>query len=164
MTGQTRDAACVLEPGVTLCADCRSRDAEVVSDPDDRWARAVCFECVEDFLERDKARSVSVEAADVIVRATGEARYRPLPVVVPKEPDMSKVEELRRQWRRFSATVVDAGRCWAALADGSRCVRAAAEEGVCETHAIKGCTLPGLGWRGGVPQGRMVSRRGKGKR
>ena len=143
-----------------MCAACRTRDAAVIEDPGERWARPLCFDCAEDVLDRLNAFGEHREAAEMIVGAKEEAVYRPLPAprVDWETADRSKLERLRALWRAFEAERRMVERCWAILGDGSRCRREAADAGVCETHAVMGCRLPGLGWQGGEPQGRIVVR------
>lgn len=89
--------------------------------------------------------------------------YLPRPRVtgVPWSRELeAEWQELKRAWAREDRQVKPGVRCWAVLRDGSQCARRAADAGVCETHAYMGCRLPGLGWRGGEPQGRIVVRRG----
>lgn len=152
------DAA--LTPGLTVCADCRSADAEVTVDPGERWARHVCLECADADLER---ANLSREMFELLTRARENPVYRPLPAprVDLATADHSKLNALRAQWRAFERTLTDASRCWAILRDGSRCVRAEEVDGTCWTHHMQGCSVPGLGWRGGVPQGPILARRGR---
>ena len=151
-----------LVPGLTVCADCRDADAAVTVDPGERWARHVCLDCADADVER---ACLPPAFAGLVKTAREEWRYRslPRPQTDWESADHSKLNALRAQWARFSATVRELDRCWAMLADGSRCVRVAADAGVCETHAVMGCRLPGLGWRGGEPQGRMIVRLAKGR-
>lgn len=153
------DPAAALVPGLTLCGDCRSRDAVLTSDPGERWERPLCFQCAEDEIER---MCTPRETYEMIVRAREDPRYRPLPPppVDLATADHSKLNALRAQWLAFESRMVDGARCWAMVATG-RCVRAEAREGLCETHLAVGASVPGLGWLGDVPQGPIVARRGR---
>ena len=155
MDAPKTDAA--LAPGLTVCADCRSADAVLTSDPGERWARHLCFDCAEDELDR---LCTPREFHELLVRARSNPAFRPLPVppLDWESCDWSKVEALRGSWVRFRERVRDLERCWALLPGGGRCVRRASAEGVCETHWRQGCTVPGLGWSGETPQGRMMVR------
>lgn len=162
MTHQGNAAS--IQPGLTLCAACRSRDAVVTVDPDERWARPLCFDCVEDLLERENALHIHRGAVELIQRAHREpVRPLPAPLVDWETADHSKLLELRAQWRAYEAaavrTLAGAARCWAIVADGSRCVRDEQEQGLCETHLVRGARVPGLGWRGDEPQGPVTVRR-----
>lgn len=159
MTEPTRANAALL-PGLTVCAACRSRDAVLVDEPGERWARPLCFECAEAELE---LASVPVGMVGLLKSAREEWRYRPLPA--PRQDwetaDHSRLNALRASWLVFEAARREVDRCWACLPSGSRCVREAFSEGVCSTHFVQGCTVPGLGWSGDDPRGRMVVRRGR---
>ena len=153
------DRSATLLPGLTLCAQCRSRDAICTESPGERGERHLCAECADDAIEAACSSPALRELANT---ARGEWR-RPLPL--PQLPweklDFSKVEALRAQWLSFQAGVSELARCWAVLHDGTRCVREASTEGVCDTHYVLGCRVPGLGWRGGEPRGRVIARRGR---
>ena len=159
----------VLELGLTLCAACRTRDAELVEDPGERWQRPLCFECADDVLDRMNAHGENPAGAELIVHAREEAVYRPLPtrLIDWETADHTKINELKAQWRAYQGrlgrpgTLAGAPRCWAVLPSGSRCVRAEHEAGLCETHLYQGCRVPGLGWQGDEPRGPIVARRGK---
>ncbi len=146
-----------------LCVSCRGRDAELTVDPGESWARPICFDCLEDELEQDEARAIHPEAAAAILAARKDVRYRPLlaPWVDPATLDQTKLNALKRSWAAFSQRVSDLQRCWAILPSEGRCGRLAGSEGVCDTHAHVGCRLPGLGWRGDQPIGRIIVRQGR---
>ncbi len=142
--------------GLTLCAVCRIRDAEVTESAGERWQRHLCARCADEHVER-----LCVPAGqEALFASRDDLPWRPLPAprVRLEDADHTKLIALRQQWLAFSARATDTARCWAMLGDGSRCVRAAEEDGVCGTHAFMGCRLPGLGWRGTEPQGRVVNR------
>ena len=157
----------VLEPGLTLCAVCRARDAVLVEDPGERWQRPLCFECADDVLDRMNAHGIAPAAEEMILGARKELVYRPLPVPVVdwETADHSKLNVLRAQWQAYEAgnarRLAGASRCWAIVPDGSRCVRDEDGQGVCWTHALQGCRIPGLGWDGDKPIGRVIVRQGK---
>ncbi len=162
---QAPPSSATLVCGLTLCARCRTRDAVLTLDPDERWAQHLCFDCLEDFLERDEAAGINRVAVTLLQRAQEEPA-RPLPVKLEdwRTTDQSKLNELRAQWRAYERTLAGAPRCWALRPDGSRCVRDESERGLCETHLNNGCTMPGLGWSvEGKPIGRIVARRGREK-
>lgn len=135
----------------------------LVEDPGERWARPLCFDCADDVIDRMNAHGEHPEAAEMILKAREEIVYRPLPAprINWETADHTKLNALRAQWRAFEGTLTDASRCWAALPNGTQCVRREHEAGLCETHLIQGCDVPGLGWAGGEPRGRMVARRGR---
>ena len=119
----------------------------------------LCFECAEARLDRCEVPPGQLAVLD---RIRDPAPYRRLlpdpwgrPVVAP---DMTKLEALRLQWVAFQAQVGDADRCWAMLPAGGRCGRRGDRDGVCETHRVQGCRLPGLGWRSDEPIGRIIVR------
>ena len=140
----------MIEPGLTICVRCRTRDAVAIFDPGERWAEAVCFDCIEDWLERVRAAAVN-EAGAVLVAVAGD------------ELELGEADPAaRRLLERLSSSGAEQARrrCWAILPDGSRCRRraTAGPDGspfLCETHR-HGCRVPGLGWRDGVPSGRVL--------
>lgn len=163
-----RTASAALLPGLTLCAECRSADAEVTLDPGERWQRHLCIGCADDEIEREVARELAPTLVDVIRTNERQPKWwLPAPTINPETADQTKLAQLRAQWRAYelaaARTLAGASRCWAVLRDGSRCIRdeAALSPGVCETHHLQGCTVPGLGWFGDAPQGPMVARRGR---
>lgn len=147
----------MITPGVTLCSSCRIADAALTIDPGERWSRDLCIQCADDEIESE---SVPREMYELIQRARFNVRYRPLsaPRVDWTTADMTKLNAAKAYWQRKQLEIADIGRCWAILADGTRCVRAEADGGVCLTHASAGCRLPGLGWKGSKPQGRIIDR------
>lgn len=168
MPSENSSAASVIKlvPGLTLCMDCRSEDAEVTVDPGERWQRHVCLGCADDELEREVARELHPATVAVLRQAEKEPRWwLPTPATDWETADRTKLNGLKAQWRAYEAenarTLAGASRCWAMRADGSRCVRDAVEAGVCETHQHMGCTVPGLGWLGDAPQGPLLARRGR---
>ncbi len=160
------DSAASLLSSPIMCSGCRGRDAELTVDPGEEWARPLCFDCLEDELEHDEAIGINPAIAADILRARTDARWRPLPApyVDPATLDQSKLVALRRSWVAFRDKVSDLERCWALLPNGGRCGRVGGPEGVCETHAHVGCRLPGLGWRGDQPIGRIIVRQGRSTR
>lgn len=159
-------ASAALVPGLTLCADCRTRDAELTVDPGERWARHICFDCLEDVIERENAVHIDRSAVNLIQRARREpARPLPVPITDWETADQSKLVRLRAQWRAYAGlgmrTLAGASRCWAVLPTGVRCGRQEHEAGLCETHLYRGASVPGLGWAEDVPQGPIVARRGR---
>ena len=149
-----------LVPGLTLCVERCGRFAELTVDPAERWARPLCFECVEELVERENAVAVSRDALERIDQARKNVRYRPLPParVDLETADQTKLNELRAQWRAYERSLSVTPRCWAIRADGSRCIRVEAEAGLCETHLATGARLPGLGWNGDTPVGATIIR------
>lgn len=140
----------MISPGLTICSRCRARDAVLTLEPFERWAEDLCFECVDLELERLQAAAVDVTGADLIAVARDELE---LGIADPR---------VRERAEKIStpAATQSRRRCWAILPDGTRCRRKATAgrygaETVCETHR-HGCRLPGLGWRDGVPQGRIL--------
>ena len=152
-----------LVPGLTLCAERCGRFAELTVDPAERWARPLCFECVEELVERENAVAVSRDALEQIDQARKNVRYRPLPParVDLATADQTKLNELKAQWRAYERSLSVTSRCWAIIADGTRCVRDEAETGLCETHLATGARLPGLGWDGDTPVGATIIRKGR---
>jgi hypothetical protein len=143
----------LITPGLTLCYRCKTRDAvAILTEPGrERYPEALCFECIEDDLERENAAHVSRAGADLIAVAHDELD------LALAEP---AVRELRRKIDTPAQAQADA-RCWAVLPDASRCRRRAtvghdpAEPFLCDTHR-HGCQVPGLGWTlDGRPCGRI---------
>lgn len=149
----------LIVPGLTLCANRCGRDAELVADAGERWAKPICFDCLEDLIERENAVEINRSAVEQIQRARTETRYRP-PRFVPEridDLDHSKLLELRRTWLLYRDRVAERDRCWAILPRGDRCLRRAAVDGyLCETHAELGGRMPGLGWKGEQACGNII--------
>lgn len=95
----------LLVVGVTLCAVCRTRDADGVLEPFTFGLSSsplpTCFDCLELFLERDAAAELGsaelVASLPAIRRESETFRPRP-PAYRPQPGDDAKLEELRRQW------------------------------------------------------------------
>jgi hypothetical protein len=150
----------VIVPGLTVCHSCRIADASVTVDPGERFARPLCFDCLEHELERD---SLEPGFRALLDAARESGRYfRPAPRTVDLDTaDYSKLNGLRRQWDRYQLTLeqTSSPRCWAILPAGDRCSRpASVDEFLCDTHRA-GCTVPGLGWADGRPCGQTVTAR-----
>jgi hypothetical protein len=161
-------SASVLEQGWTLCSACRARDAELVEDPGERWQRPLCFECADDVIDRMNALGENWTATEALIVARKEAVYRPLPtrLIDWETADHTKINALAAQWRAYQGLLGDGGErtrgCWAMVPAGTRCVRdEAGADGLCSTHQVQGCRVPGLGWDGDEPRGPIVARRGK---
>lgn len=145
----------LITPGLTLCYRKCGRDAVlIVTEPGrERYPEALCFECLEDDLERERAAGVNRHAAD-------------LQAVAGDELELERAEPAVRDLReKISTPALEQSRrrCWAFRPDGKRCTRAAtaghdpAAPYLCETHR-HGCQVPGLGWNlAGNPQGRPVA-------
>lgn len=165
----TPNAAPVLLAGLTLCADDRIRDAEIVWGADQAEPEFLCIDCADRRIERETALGVSRGFVELLDRARQETVIRPLPVppVDLETADRSKLEAIRRSYEAFkvsrAAETLEASRCFAMLPDGSRCARShdGGEEGVCETHAYIGYRLPLQGWAGGEARGRVIARPGR---
>lgn len=153
-------SAVELVHGLTLCAEKCGRDAELTADPDERWAKHICFECVELLIERENAIFINRGAVELIDRATKNFRYRPLPPprIDLETADYTKLNALVAQWRAYELALNVTPRCWAIVARGTRCVRDEASAGLCDTHLHLGARLPGLGWAGDEPVGAIVVR------
>lgn len=152
--------------GLGVCAQCRSADAEVTVDPGERWQRHLCVGCADAEVEREVARELAPALVDVLRANEKQPKWwLPAPHADWETADTTKLNELKTQWRAYelaaARTLSGASRCWALVANHSRCVRDEFRDGLCETHLHVGAQVPGLGWLGEVPQGRMISRRGR---
>jgi hypothetical protein len=128
----------VITPGLTICYRCRTRDAELVLEPGERWAEALCFACIADLIERENAVAVNRDAAALIAVAGGELELRESGAGDLAETISTPALEQARR------------RCWAFLPAGTRCKRKATcgppgQPFLCDTHR-HGCKVPGLGW------------------
>lgn len=137
-------------PGLTLCQRKCGRDADaVVTEPGrERYPEVLCFDCIDQDLEREAASHVSRPSAALLAVAGDELE---LEYAEPAARDL--LHKLATP-----ATAQAAARCWAMLPDGSRCRRpatagrTAAALFYCETHR-HGCEVPEHGWS---PWGRPV--------
>jgi len=151
----------LIRPGLTLCERCRRRNAVLVlSDPDAltrraAWPELLCFECLEEELESERARAISPHAAAMQDLAHGRLER---PFILD-----AKTEQMIERLSTPSSVRL-AKRCQAILPDGSRCGRVATVAGryserpiVCETCRDRGRSVPGLGWTpDGQAKGRAV--------
>lgn len=140
----------LITPGLTLCYRCKNRDAvAVLTQPGrERYPEALCFDCIEDEIERENAATVNRHAEALAGASRDELELH------EAEP---QVRDLLERLSTPAAVRLER-RCWAMIPDGSRCRRdATVTRGgralVCDSHR-HGCRVPAKGWTSsGQPQG-----------